>query len=160
MSYAVVYSSHTGNTALLARTIRETLGEKDCVYFGEPSPAAAAANTIYVGFWTDKGSCDETIAAFLKGLTDQQIFLFATAGFGGSDAYFEQILNRAKQNIGPNVSLIGSYMCQGKMPRTVRERYEKMEEGARRDALLENFDQALGHPNQADLERLKALLQA
>ena len=51
-------------------------------------------------------------------------------------------------------------MCQGKMPRTVRERYEKMEEGARRDALLENFDQALGHPNQADLERLKALLKA
>ena len=114
-------------------------GKRLCVFW-RSFPRGRGGKHHLCRFWTDKGSCDETIAAFLKGLTDQQIFLFATAGFGGSDAYFEQILNRAKQNIGPNVSLIGSYMCQGKIPRTVRERYEKMEEGARRDALLENLD--------------------
>ena len=51
MSYAIVYSSRTGNTALLAKTIREVLGEEACVYFGPPAPQALAAQTVYAGFW-------------------------------------------------------------------------------------------------------------
>lgn len=65
MSYAIVFSSRTGNTALLAQTIWDTL-PGDCLYFGTPDPKALEAETVYVGFWTDKGSCDESIAQFLK----------------------------------------------------------------------------------------------
>ena len=82
MSYAIVFSSRTGNTALLAQSIRDTL-PGDCLYFGTPDPKALEAETVYVGFWTDKGSCDESIAQFLKTLTNQKVFLFGTAGFGG-----------------------------------------------------------------------------
>lgn len=154
MSYAIVYSSHTGNTALLAETIRETLPQEDCVYFGAPDPSALTAETLYVGFWTDKGTCDTSIAQFLQSLTNQKVFLFGTAGFGGAAAYFEQILNRVKENLGDSTELIGTYMCQGKMPPSVRTRYEQMEEGPRRTAMLENFDQALSHPNAEDLANL------
>lgn len=154
MSYAIVYSSHTGNTALLAQTIRETLPQEDCVYFGAPDPSALTAETVYVGFWTDKGTCDASIAQFLQSLTNQKVFLFGTAGFGGAAAYFEQILNRVKENLGDSTELIGTYMCQGKMPPSVRTRYEQMEEGPRRTAMLENFDQALSHPNAEDLANL------
>lgn len=156
MSYAIVYSSHTGNTALLAQTIRETLPQEDCVYFGAPDPSALTAETVYVGFWTDKGTCDASIAQFLQSLTNQKVFLFGTAGFGGAAAYFEQILNRVKENLGDSTELIGTYMCQGKMPPSVRTRYEQMEEGPRRTAMLENFDQALSHPNAEDLANLRA----
>ena len=156
MSYAIVYSSHTGNTALLAQTIRETLPQEDCVYFGAPDPSALTAETVYVGFWTDKGTCDTSIAQFLQSLTNQKVFLFGTAGFGGAAAYFEQILNRVKENLGDSTELIGTYMCQGKMPPSVRTRYEQMEDGPRRTAMLENFDQALSHPNAEDLANLRA----
>ena len=158
MSYAIVYSSHTGNTALLAQTIRETLPQEDCVYFGAPDPSALTAETVYVGFWTDKGTCDASIAQFLQSLTNQKVFLFGTAGFGGAAAYFEQILNRVKENLGDSTELIGTYMCQGKMPQPVRTRYEQMEEGPRRTAMLENFDQALSHPNAEDLANLRAAI--
>ena len=158
MSYAIVYSSHTGNTALLAQTIRETLPQEDCVYFGAPDPSALTAETVYVGFWTDKGTCDASIAQFLQSLTNQKVFLFGTAGFGGAAAYFEQILNRVKENLGDSTELIGTYMCQGKMPHPVRTRYEQMEEGPRRTAMLENFDQALSHPNAEDLANLRAAI--
>ena len=47
-------------------------------------------------------------------------------------------------------------MCQGKMPQAVRDRYAAMEESPRRTAMLENFDQALSHPDQEDLARLQA----
>lgn len=59
MSYAIAYSSRTGNTAQLAQAVREALSEQECRYFGEPHAEALVADTIYVGFWTDKGTCDE-----------------------------------------------------------------------------------------------------
>ena len=46
-------------------------------------------------------------------------------------------------------------MCQGKMPQVVRDRYEAMEDSPRRTMMLENFDRALSHPDQQDLDGLK-----
>ena len=40
MSYAIVYSSRTGNTELLARAIQSALPAEDCLYFGGPDAAA------------------------------------------------------------------------------------------------------------------------
>lgn len=154
MSYSIVYSSRTGNTALLAQTIRDTLPASDCVYFGAPDAKALAADTIYAGFWTDKGTCDEQVAQFLQSLSGQKVFLFGTAGFGGAPAYFEQILNRVRENLPETTELIGSYMCQGKMPAAVRARYEAMEDNPRRAAMIENFDRALSHPDAQDLDAL------
>jgi flavodoxin I len=159
MRYAVVYSSRTGNTALLAQTIRDMCTRDACLYFGAPDAQALAAQTLFVGFWTDKGTCDEQTARFLEQLTDQRVFLFGTAGFGGAPEYFEQILSRVKAHMGQDVQLIGTYMCQGKMPQQVRDRYASMEDSPRRTAMLQNFDQALGHPDAQDLARLKSAVE-
>lgn len=156
MGYAIVFSSRTGNTRQLAEAIRDALPADGCVYFGQPGPDVPAADRYYVGFWTDKGSCDESCAEFLKRVTTQKVFLFGTAGFGGAPAYFQQILGRVKANLGPGVTVTGSFMCQGKMPMSVRERYMQMEDSPRRSAMLANFDAALSHPDGDDLARLKA----
>ena len=58
MSYAIVYSSKTGNTKILADTLHDCLPQEGCDYFGIPDPAAMEADTLYVGFWTDKGNAD------------------------------------------------------------------------------------------------------
>lgn len=156
MNYAIVYSSPTGNTAMLAQAIREALPQAECLYFGEPDSKALEAETIYVGFWTDKGTCDAQTAGFLQKLTNQRVFLFGTAGFGGAPAYFAQILGRVKEYLSQGARVVGTYMCQGKMPQAVRARYEAMPESPHRAAMLENFDQALGHPDQQDLAAVKA----
>ena len=155
MTYAIVYSSKTGNTRLLAETLRDTLPAGDCLYFGTPSDEALHAERIYVGFWTDKGTCDADTAAFLSRVTTQEVFLFGTAGFGGAPAYFDKILAAARQNLPDGVTLCGSYMCQGKMPAAVRARYETMEDSPRRQMMLDNFDAALSHPDAADLSQLR-----
>lgn len=155
MTYAIVYSSKTGNTRLLAETLRDTLPTADCLYFGEPSDEALRAERIYVGFWTDKGTCDADTAAFLARVTTQEVFLFGTAGFGGAPEYFDKILSAARQNLPDGVTVCGSYMCQGKMPMAVRARYEQMEDSPRRQMMIENFDAALSHPDTADLAHLR-----
>ena len=38
MSYAIVFSSKTGNTRLLADTLRASLPQNECTYFGAPAP--------------------------------------------------------------------------------------------------------------------------
>lgn len=154
MKYAIVYSSRTGNTELLAQRLRDSLPTEDCLYMGPPNEEALAAEKLYVGFWTDKGTCDDSIAAFLRSITHQQVFLFGTAGFGGAPAYFEKILTAVKENISETATVTGSYMCQGKMPVSVRKRYESMEESAGRQAMLDNFDRALSHPDEQDLSAL------
>ena len=164
MKYAIVYSSRTGNTRMLAETIRAALPENDCIYFGPPDAAALAAGRIYAGFWTDRGTCDSETAAFLQSITCGEVYLFGTAGFGGMQEYFDKILHRAEENLRDGVSLIGSFMCQGKMPLSVRQRYEKMREsgGARIpnvQGLIDNFDRALTHPDSGDLEALKKSVQ-
>ena len=96
MSYAIVFSSKTGNTKLLADTLHACLPQENCCYFGTPDPAAMEADALYVGFWTDKGNADESTLDFLKQLHGKRIFLFGTAGFGGSEEYFNKILKKVE----------------------------------------------------------------
>lgn len=160
MTYAVVYASATGNTKLLAEEIRKGLGEEECICFGtvEEAETAVEADIIFVGFWTDKGDCSEELGHFLEGLHGRRVFLFGTAGFGGAQSYFDQILERVKGHLAADNEVVGTYMCQGKMPQSVRKRYEGMLEQNPGDerirGMIENFDRAMTHPDEADLNLL------
>lgn len=159
MTYSIVYSSKTGNTKMLADALHQALPADDCLYFGAPDAQALAAERIYIGFWTDKGTCDAETAAFLAQLTQQEIFLFGTCGFGGGVAYFEQILARVRDLLPESVQLVGSYLCPGKMPQSVRDHYVRIaeEEPAKRShmqKMIFNFDCALSHPDANDLQAL------
>ena len=161
-NYSIVFSSSTGNTKKLADVIYETLPKDKCDYFGTNDSQVPQSDVCYIGFWTDKGNADQKTLELLSKLKNKKIFLFGTAGFGGSDAYFEKILGQVKQSIDASNTVIGEYMCQGKMPQSVRDRYVKMKENpehpANLDLLIQNFDRALSHPDSEDLERLKKSL--
>lgn len=179
--YSIVFSSRTGNTAELAEAVREALPEGTCEYFGSvngdggfdgrgyagagcgrTSSAIPASETLFVGFWTNQGVADQAAQKLLGQLRNRKIFLFGTAGFGGSEAYFQAILDKTKAFIDDSNTVIGTYMCQGKMPLSVRERYMKMKEQPDHmpniDAMIENFDKALSHPDATDLKKLANLM--
>ena len=161
-NFSIIFSSLTGNTKKLADTIHEMLPHDKCDYFGENDSRVPQSDLLYIGFWTDKGNADHKTLELLAKLKNKKIFLFGTAGFGGSDVYFKKILEQVRQSIDSSNVVIGEYMCQGKMPPSVRERYIKMKQSpehpANLDMLIKNFDCALSHPDGEDLERLKRLL--
>lgn len=156
--YSIVYSSRTGNTEFLARAIREALPQESCEYFGPAERRALKPALLFIGFWTDKGTCDSGTSLFLNAVHNKRIFLFGTAGFGGSETYYDAILAQVKELIDPSNRILGSFLCQGKMPAPVRRRYEDLLHQNPGDGkvrqLLENFDRAAGHPNAADCEAL------
>ena len=160
MKQIILYDSATGNTEYLAKALSHALPNVPCGPVG--SLDYSKAELVYLGFWTDKGTADQACLELLGRLRNKKIFLFGTAGFGGSEAYYQKILANVRTAIDASNTVVGEYMCQGRMPQAVRDRYVKMKEmpdaKPNLDALIENFDQALSHPDQEDLERLRRMI--
>ena len=155
MTCAIICSSKTGNTAKLAQRARDVLG--DAIV-----DSIADADTVLLGSWTDKGGLDPALSDSLAALDGKRVFLFGTCGFGGSQAYYDRVLDRFQSALPEGAEVVGRFMCQGQMPPAVRERYVKMAEQdpARFEPMIENFDRALGHPDVADLDAFEAALRA
>ena len=169
MSYAIVYDSRTGNTEALARAVAAALPSEGRLAFGRVDEvdraAVAQADRVYAGFWTNRGDCGDELAEVLASLADKDVFLFGTAGFGADETYFAGVAARVAVHVPESVQVVGAFMCQGRMPRTVRDRYERTAEqnpaqAARMRQLIENFDEAADHPNADDLARLRAKVQS
>ena len=163
MKIAIIYSSKTGNTELLANTINDTVNKQDVVYFGKPSKTLPEAELYFIGSWTDKGNASEDILNCLKQLKNKKIAFFATAGFGQDEHYYQTLFERVKQNIDTSNEVFDPFYCQGKMPMAVRERYVSLmtthPEDKKLQVSIENFDQALTHPDKNDLDHLKSWVQ-
>lgn len=121
---------------------------------------ASEADVVFVGFWCDKGSCSPAVQHFLQGLAGKRVFLFGTCGFGESDEYFAQILDRVRTYLPADARYIGGAMCQGKMGMGVKRRYEGMlekdPENAQACMLIDNWNKAQSHPNEDDFSRIAA----
>lgn len=122
------------------------------------SARASEADVVFVGFWCDKGSCSPAVQHFLQGLVGKRVFLFGTCGFGESDEYFAQILDRVRAYLPADAQYIGGAMCQGKMGMGVKRRYEGMlekdSENAQARMLIDNWNKAQSHPNEDDVSRI------
>ena len=163
MKIAIIYSSNTGNTKQLADTIYQELNQKDIVYFGKPNGEIPEADLYFVGSWTNKGNATLEIETFLKTLKNKKIAYFGTAGYGGSKEYYDTLFQRVKSNIDSSNEILGHFYCQGKMPIQVRERYIAMitqnPEDKNLKVSLSNFDEALSHPDEKDLENVQEWLK-
>lgn len=170
MNIALITNSKSGNTAQLAQALREAFAVSDVqlvcdvelpdapdtTQLEDAAGQALLADAICVGFWCDKGSCTGGVAKLLERMDRKRVFLFGTCGFGGSQEYFDQIIERVREHLPQTTELVSAFMCQGKMGPGVRARYEAMlakdPTDARAQALIDNFDSALAHPNVDDLD--------
>ena len=156
MKYAIVFTSRTGNTEKLAQQIRATLPSGDCLYYGPVDDAALEADRIYVGSWTARGQMDVPCQQLVDKMHNKEIFLFGTAAFGDGQQYFDEVLERSRSHIHDDCTLIGSFLCLGKMPMAYRDKYLTM---TRNTSTLDIFDKALSHPDEEDLKNLTEKLK-
>lgn len=159
MNIAIIYSSNTGNTKKIAETIKEELKNENIVYFGNAVAEVPSADIYVIGSWTDKGNASKEILEFITRIKNSKIAYFGTAGYGGSKEYYETLFERVKANIDSSNQILGYFYCQGKMPMQVRDRYVKMitenPEDAKLQVSIKNFDEALSHPDNLDLENTR-----
>ena len=120
------------------------------------------AKIYFVGFWTNRGSCDISVLNLLSSLHGKKVALFGTCGMGNSPAYYSSIEHSVSVWIESDNEYLGAFICQGKMPQKVRQKYESIRTA--RNALqislcLRNFDEALTHPDSLDLEHSKVFTE-
>ena len=160
MKIAIVFESVTGNTAQLAEALRFHFRGQDTVLIQSADADVLDQDVVFAGSWTDKGDCSPAMAALLEKLEKKKLFLFGTCGYGGSQEYFDTIYRRFASHVKPDNKILGSFFCQGRMPVTVLRRYEAMLEAnpnnARWESCIENYNEALAHPNACDLASLCA----
>lgn len=159
LDYLVLYQSESGNTKKIAATIFSHLPgtSKDLIDI-TTDKAIPEASVYFIGFCVHRGSCSMVISDFLSGLSGKQIALFGTCGMGNSPDYYQTIEQSVNAWIETDNDYLGAFICQGKMPRRVRQKYESMwtlENARQMDIYMQNFDEALTHPDSLDLEHAK-----
>ena len=167
MRVIVLYDSITGNTELLGKTIASLFSSQDIVYCGQIRDCnineLPKVDIYFIGSWTNRGDLVLGIKKFLQSIHHKKIVLFGTCGFGGSSEYFETLKNRFKHWVPEDNEYLGCFLCQGKMPLSVKERYIKMIQDHPDDKKLKvnlkNFEEALTHPDNQDLQQLKEFVR-
>lgn len=164
MKVAMAVSSRSGNTRRLAEAVADALRSRGADVVSAEDGLPGDIDAVAAGFWTDKGDCAEDMREFLETLRGMRVVLFGTAGFGGSPEYFDRILANVASHLPGDAELAGGAMCQGRMGDGVRRRYEAMlaenPGDARIQGMIDNFDAALSHPDEDDLERVSEAVAA
>lgn len=163
MKTQVLYKSRTGNTEKIAKAIFEAVpGKYKDIARLDGQTDYEMGDIYFIGFWTDRGSASVDILDYLGSLQGKKIALFGTCGMGGNPEYFKKIEENIRVFIENDNEYLGAFLCQGKMPISVRDKYVKMknaENEKQMDAMIRNFDMAMLHPDENDVKRAKAFVK-
>lgn len=156
IDFLVIYSSTTGNTKAVATAVfnalpgtsKELCDIRDYHYDRE-------AKFYFIGFWTNRGSCDISILSLLSSLHGKKVALFGTCGMGRNAAYYQRIAGNVSAFVSEDCEYLGSFLCQGKMPEEVLLKYENLQKENPAEAesisrMIQNFHEAASHPNEED----------
>lgn len=157
LDYLVLYNSQSGNTKRVAAAIFSALpeGSKDLIDTNEGKPLPEA-ETCFIGFCVHRGTCCLEVSDLISSLQGRNIALFGTCGMGASPEYYKRIEKNVNAWVDGSCRYLGCFLCQGRMPMQVRQKYEAMrseENAAQVDGFIRNFDMALTHPDKDDLHR-------
>ncbi|MEM6822587.1 MAG: flavodoxin family protein [Verrucomicrobiota bacterium] len=157
MKILATYSTRTGNTQRVVEAVANSLpGEVDCLNV-ECQPDPSQYDVLIHGFWVTGATADEPSLEYLRGICDRSIGLIGTMGANPSSAYGRSIALRLKNVLRENNNRMKAwFLCAGKIdPELIRwmetlpENHSQYPTPARR----KNWEDALGHPNQLDIDR-------
>ena len=102
------------------------------------------------------------VADVLSEIHDAKVAIFATCGANPIKEYKDNVERKVKVWIDDDNDYEGFFLCQGKMKREVREKYEEMltsENEEKIRVMLHNYEEAKLHPSSADLERAREFVE-
>ena len=155
MKSLIVFSSQTGNTRTLAEAVNDALpGEKEMTPI-EAAPSPEGYDLVAVGFWLQAGKPDPKAAAYLQGVKNTPLFLFATHG-AASDSEHAQNAMAFATTLAP-AKVVGTFHCPGEVNPKV---LEKIRAKTPPPPWIGDADAAVGHPDARDLARLQEVIGA
>lgn len=157
MKSLVVYSSQSGNTKKLAETVCQHLPNGALMCQVDDAPDPAGYDLVALGFWLQGGKPDPKSTAYLERLKGhKKIFLFATHGANPVSDHAQNAMAQAR-SLAQGAIVSGTFSCFGEVNPKVLEKVKTKPEPP---AWIDDATDAVGHPDQSDLDRLCASLAA
>ncbi len=155
MDYLVVYTSKTGNTQKVAMKIFEELPGKSKDIISLEEWQKEEADTYFVGFWNNRGTCKTEVIDFLSNLHGKRVALFGTCGLSSNREYFKQVEKQVAVFIPDDNEYLGCFLCGGKMAPQVLEKYRQIQavnDSPQIRDMISAYEDAMLHPNEQDFQ--------
>ncbi|WP_066891287.1 flavodoxin family protein BilS [Clostridium nigeriense] len=163
MKALVVYSSLTGNTKKIAEAMYEEINIEKDIYKSNEDFNIENYDFIAVGYWVNKGICDDKIKEILEKVNNKNIILFGTLGAKENGPYYDSIKKRIEELVPENNKILGHFLCQGKINEKLTERYKEMLKNNQGDEhvkeQLKNHEEASKHPDDKDIYNAKMFIR-
>lgn len=155
MKVLVTYSSKTGNTKKLAEGIFQGIEADEKVIM----PINEVTNldeydTVLVGYWVDKAAPNKEAGQFMETLKDKKVGIFATLAYWPDSQHAWESLCNGEALVKENNTVIGKYICQGKLDEKIIAMFEKLPADnphSVNDEKRKRYEIAKQHPTSADI---------
>jgi hypothetical protein len=139
----------------LADAIYEIIPDEKIICNIDEAQDPSKFDRICLGFWLMAGKPDPKSQEYLKKISNQKLFLFATHGASSQSNHAQQAMKTAKE-MASEADIIGCYNCQGEVNPKVLEKAGSKPEPP---VWLKDAPAAKGHPDKNDIEQLTQTLK-
>ncbi|MBR2179826.1 MAG: flavodoxin [Selenomonadaceae bacterium] len=151
--WAVIYSSVTGNTKLIAERIAEVSGDADLFDVKDVPSDLSNYEVVAVGYWLKRGGPDPLTAELLPKIQNVNVVLFETHGTEPRSEHAITAFARAAYLIGKGCRILGTFSCQGKVnPAMIEQRLKIAKSDDPHLGSIERWKRAATHPDESDLQ--------
>lgn len=159
MKILILYSSVTGNTQFLAKSLKSSEHELTFLPI-YPFPKDLDYNIIFLGFWVYHGAPDPRMISLMQQIKGKRIALFGTLSAYPHSEHAKKVLTRAQHYLIDN-TILGSFLCLGRLE---QKRYQRKftNPGSKYPMDEERYERLLEgqkHPNQEDCKNFQAFFE-
>ena len=161
MKIMMVYSFRTGNTEKICRAAAEELPACE-IYKIEEAPAPEYYDLVCLGYWVDRGMPDAKAREYLEGIAQKKVALLGTLGAWPDSDHAKECIAKGEALLdGRDNTVLGTFLCQGKVDPKIVERMQKMPnpvhvmDEERKARLAE----AAKHPDERDCANAKEFIR-
>ena len=158
--WAVIYSSVTGNTKMVAEAIAGAAEDADIFRVQDAPVDLSAYDIVAIGYWLRLGQPDPLTLKYLAKVQDSKVVFFQTHGAEPTSEHAITSFARAGYNLGPGCEILGTFGCQGKInPALLEKRKHAGADDPHGGAESQKrWQQAASHPDEQDLSDARDLV--
>ena len=160
--WAVIYSSVTGNTKMVAEAIAGAAEQADVFRVQEAPSDLSGYDIVAVGYWLRLGQPDPMTLQYLAQVENAQVVFFQTHGAEVNSEHAITSFARAGYHLGKNCEILGTFGCQGKINPAMLEKRKNApaDDPHGGAAAIERWKKAASHPDEADLAAAAQMVTA
>ncbi len=151
--WAVIYSSVTGNTKLVAEKIAETAGDAEVFPVDKAPEDFSDYEVVALGYWLRLGAPDPKMLKYMPTVHDAKVILFQTHGTAVNSEHAVTAYARAGYLLGDGCDILGTFGCQGKINPAMIEKRKNAgpDDPHGGPKAMERWKSAATHPDEQDL---------